>query len=68
LHAACHGIAIAALVIAIAADMVWLARMGSAVGLVGALAFAWFTGEITWRVVAASRVRHSAAPPADLRG
>jgi hypothetical protein len=60
LHAACHGIAVAALAIAISTDSVWLARLGSVSGLVGALAFAWFTGEVTWRVLAAKRLQRPA--------
>jgi hypothetical protein len=51
LHAGCHGAAVLILASAIAFDMEGLARIGSAVGLAGAVAFAWFTGEITWRVV-----------------
>jgi hypothetical protein len=51
LHAICHGIAIAALSLAIAADSTWLARAGSTVGLVGAVAFTWFTAGITRRAL-----------------
>jgi hypothetical protein len=51
LHAVCHGIALAVLSLAIAADSTWLARVGSAIGLVGAAAFAWFTAVITRRAL-----------------
>jgi hypothetical protein len=51
LHALCHATAILIVAAAIALDLELLARIGSAAGLAGALAFAWFTGEITWRVV-----------------
>lgn len=51
LHAVCHGIALAALSLAIAADSAWLARFGGAVGLVGAIAFAWFTASVTRRAL-----------------
>lgn len=62
LHAACHGIAVAILTTAIAIDAVWLVRVGSVVGLVGAVAFAWFTTEIMWHVASAGRLRQSPAP------
>lgn len=51
LHAVCHGIALAALSLAIAADSAWLARVGGAVGLIGAAAFAWFTASVTRRAL-----------------
>lgn len=47
IHAACHLIALVALASAIVVDVHWLARLGSMVGLVGALAFAWFTVSVT---------------------
>jgi len=47
IHAACHLIALVALASAIVVDVQWLARLGSMVGLVGALAFAWFTVSVT---------------------
>jgi hypothetical protein len=50
LHAACHCAALAMLAIAIAADDVMLTRLGSAVGLIGAGAFAWFTADVIRRV------------------
>lgn len=46
LHALCHGFALAALAVAIALEIAWLARIGAAVGLVGALAFAWFSVDV----------------------
>jgi hypothetical protein len=46
LHALCHGLALAALTVAIALDVAWLARVGAAAGLVGALAFAWFSADV----------------------
>ena len=49
-HAICHGVALVILAAAIASDIVWLMQIGSAVGLVGALAFAWFTAAITRRI------------------
>jgi hypothetical protein len=51
LHAVCHGLALAVLSLAIAADSASLARVGSAVGLVGAVAFAWFTAVVTRRAL-----------------
>jgi hypothetical protein len=51
LHTVCHGIALAVLSLAIAADSVWFARIGGAVGLVGAVAFAWFTASVTRRAL-----------------
>ena len=51
LHAICHSIALAALLLAIATDSTWLTRVGSAVGLVGAVAFAWFTAGVTRRAL-----------------
>ena len=51
LHAVCHGVAVAVLLFAIATDSTWLARVGSAVGFVGAVAFAWFTAGVTRRAL-----------------
>jgi hypothetical protein len=50
IHAACHGGALVLLAAAIVADAALLARIGAAVGLVGALAFAWFTADILRRL------------------
>jgi hypothetical protein len=46
LHALCHGAALALLAGAIAFDSPWSARIGCGVGLLGALAFAWFTADV----------------------
>jgi hypothetical protein len=46
LHAACHGAALVVLAIAIAFGSARLAWIGAAIGLVGALAFAWFTADV----------------------
>ena len=46
LHAACHGAALVLLAVAIAFGTAWLAWIGAAVGLVGALAFAAFTADV----------------------
>ena len=46
LHALCHGAALALLAGAIAFDSPWAARIGCGVGLLGALAFAWFTADV----------------------
>jgi hypothetical protein len=54
-HALCHGLGMTLLLAAIAGDVVWLAQVGSGIGLVGALAFAWFAARILGRVVAAQR-------------
>jgi hypothetical protein len=40
--------------VSIATDLVWLGRIGSGIGLVGALSFAWFTADIMRRVFAAA--------------
>jgi hypothetical protein len=55
MHAACHGGALALVVAAILVDAAWLARIGAAVGLVGALAFAWFTADVVRRLAVARR-------------
>jgi hypothetical protein len=52
-HAACHGGALLLLAAAIVADAAWLVRVGAGAGLVGALAFAWFTAGIVRRIAAA---------------
>lgn len=49
-HAACHGGALLLLAMAIVADVAWLVSAGAGVGLLGALAFAWFTADIVRRV------------------
>ncbi len=46
IHAVCHGVALIAVGSAIALDTPDLVRIGAAVGLLGALAFAWFTADV----------------------
>ena len=50
LHAICHGLALFMLTIAIILDNATVGRAGSAVGLCGALAFAWFTADVIRRI------------------
>ncbi len=50
-HAICHGAACAALAVAILIENVTLARLGSAAGLLGAVAFAWFTADVIRRIL-----------------
>jgi hypothetical protein len=49
-HAMCHALALAGLVAAIIADNATLARLGSTIGLIGAVAFAWFTADVIRRM------------------
>jgi hypothetical protein len=51
LHAGCHFAALAILSTAILADSALLVRAGTAVALIGAIAFAWFTLDVLYRVV-----------------
>jgi hypothetical protein len=51
LHAACHGVAFVLIALAIAADLGALMAIGAAIGLAGALAFAWFTADVTRRLL-----------------
>lgn len=51
-HALCHCSALAVLGFAITADSAALFRIGAVIGLVGAVAFAWFTGQVLRRLVA----------------
>jgi hypothetical protein len=53
LHTACHLIALAALALAILLDSTIIARSASAVGLIGAIAFAWFTVDVIRRILPA---------------
>ena len=53
LHAACHGLAFILLVVSIGTDTIALTQIGSAIGLIGAVSFAWFTINITRRVLVA---------------
>ncbi len=55
LHAVCHGLALAALAVAILRDDATIARVGSAIGLVGAIAFAWFTADVIRRMMTAKQ-------------
>lgn len=50
IHAACHGGALALTASAIALDNSPLLTIGAAIGLTGALAFAWFTADIARRL------------------
>ncbi|HJZ44619.1 MAG TPA: hypothetical protein VJ233_12930 [Hyphomicrobiaceae bacterium] len=52
LHAVCHGVALLVLAASIIAGVPWLARTGAAIGLIGSIAFAWFTAAIVRRVAA----------------
>ena len=51
LHAVCHTLALAGLALAVVTDNAMIARAGSAVGLVGAIAFAWFTAAVIRRML-----------------
>jgi hypothetical protein len=51
LHAVCHALALAGIVVAIVTDNTVIARAGSAIGLVGAIAFAWFTVDVIRRML-----------------
>jgi hypothetical protein len=51
LHALCHCAALAMIGVAIASDDGMLIRLGSAIGLLGAVAFAWFTADVIRRVL-----------------
>jgi hypothetical protein len=53
LHAVCHATALAVLASAIILDDAMVARVGSAIGLVGAMAFAWFTADVIRRLLPA---------------
>jgi hypothetical protein len=49
-HAVCHGAACVVLAAAILLEDATLMRLGAAIGLCGALAFAWFTAEVIRRI------------------
>jgi hypothetical protein len=51
LHAVCHGLAFAVVVAAIMLDNATVLRFGSTIGLIGALAFAWFTADVIRRIL-----------------
>lgn len=53
LHAVCHALALATLAAAIILDDAMVARVGSAIGLIGAMAFAWFTADVIRRMLPA---------------
>ena len=53
LHATCHALALAVLAVAILLDDATVARAGSVIGLVGAIAFAWFTADVIRRMLPA---------------
>lgn len=52
LHAACHASAFVLLAVGIAADAAEPVRIGSAIGVIGAVAFAWFTIAVARRAIA----------------
>lgn len=54
LHAACHALALVVLTVAILLDDATIARLGSAIGLVGGIAFAWFTTDVIRRIIPAN--------------
>ena len=55
IHAICHGVACTVLVAAILLENTTLARLGSAAGLLGAVAFAWFTADVIRRILPAAQ-------------
>ena len=55
LHAICHALALFILAIAIVLDNAAVGRLGGAIGLVGALAFAWFTADVIRRMLPANQ-------------
>ncbi len=55
IHAVCHALALAGIAVAIVTDNAAIARAGSAVGLVGAIAFAWFTADVIRRMLPGKR-------------
>jgi hypothetical protein len=50
-HATCHAIALTVMATAIAVDSPVLVRIGGVTGLLGAAAFAWFTGDVIRRLL-----------------
>jgi hypothetical protein len=54
IHTACHLIALAALALAILLGNTIIARSASAIGLIGAVAFAWFTIDVIRRMLPTS--------------
>jgi hypothetical protein len=55
LHAICHALALSILTIAIVLDNPTIVRLGSVAGLVGALAFGWFTADVIRRMLPANQ-------------
>ena len=55
LHAICHALALFIFAIAIVLDNAAIGRSGGAVGLMGALAFAWFTADVIRRMLLANQ-------------
>jgi hypothetical protein len=51
LHTLCHCAALTVIAVALALDDAMLTRVGSAIGLIGAIAFAWFTADVVRRVL-----------------
>lgn len=60
LHAGCHFAALAILSAAILADSALLLRAGTAVAILGAIAFAWFTLDVLYRVLKSQKSQASA--------
>ncbi len=56
LHALCHCAALTVIAVAIALDDAMLTRVGSAIGLIGAIAFAWLTAHVVRRVLKPAHV------------
>lgn len=54
IHAVCHVLALVVLAIAILLGDATAARLGSAIGLVGSIAFAWFTADVIRRIIPAT--------------
>jgi hypothetical protein len=57
IHAACHIVALAAIIAGIAFDRVAVIRGGAAVGFAGSLAFAWFGAVVFYYVIRPTRPR-----------
>jgi hypothetical protein len=62
MHAICHSVAVPAIAAGIALDLPNLVRAGAAIGLVGALAFAWFGGAIVLRIARQPLSRPAVSP------
>jgi hypothetical protein len=55
MHAACHGMALTLIAAAIVMDVAWLGQAGGAIGLIGAIIFAWFTANVIQRLARTHR-------------